>query len=151
MDGKPDGAVSVYRDALRAAVLTALSTHPSGSAVVDEGEHDRLPDIWSIEVTPRMDGAARASVTLAGDEVILAFGETHVYMWDDDPERLADEVHQVLLAVFAGRFEEVGKPGDSRARVTLADGTIWRGGAIGLPFPWKARSVRRYLPLSSPS
>jgi hypothetical protein len=143
-----DAVASSYRDALRAAVLAALEGHPAGSAVVAEVRTDGYPDIWGIDITPTREGAARASVTLAGDEVILAFGETHAYLWDDNPNELADEVRQVLAAVFAGHFEEAGKRGDSRARVTLEDGGTWRGGSIGLPAPWNVRSVRRYLPLS---
>ena len=69
-------------------------------------------------------------------------------MWEEDPASLADEVRQVLTAVFAGHFEEVGMRHDARVKVMLHDIRVWRGGSMGLPLPWKRRRVWRYLPLS---
>lgn len=84
----------------------------------------------------------------ADDEITLGIAETHVYMWDDDPAQLADEVQAVLSAVFAGRFEERGPYGDAAVRVLLADGRRWRGGRILAPIPWRFRRRRQYEPLS---
>lgn len=129
--------------------MAALAGHPAESARVEEGRNDPHADIWSLTVHPKRAGAATASVTfVGGDEVVLGFGETHAYMWDDNPESLAEEVRQVLTAIFAGRFQEAGMRNDGRVKVLLDDGRVWRGGSMGLPVPWKLRRVRRYLPLS---
>lgn len=144
-----DATQGAYEDALRAGVFAALAGHPADSASLEEERNDSQADIWSLTIHPARVGAATASVTFAGgDEVVLGFGETHAYMWDDDPNSLAEEVRQVLTAVFAGHFEEVGMRNDARVRVMLDDGRVWRGGSMGLPVTWTLRRVRKYLPLS---
>lgn len=143
---------AAYQDALRRAVVAALARHPADSASVEEGRNDRYPEIWGIEIKAMRPGAASAYITLVGDdEVVIGFGETHAYLWHADPNALAEEVRQVLTAVFSGHLEESGMRSASRARVILANGDVWRGGSLGLPLPWRLRRRRRYLPLSNGS
>ena len=92
--------------------------------------------------------AASVYVTLTGgDEVVVGIGQTHAYIWDDDPTALAEYLRVLLDAVFAGDFEEAGL-GDAFARVHLRDGTTVRLGNMHLPLPWRVRRTRRYAPLS---
>jgi hypothetical protein len=80
-------------------------------------------------VHPTRPGAAQASVVCVDPgEIILGFGGTHVYMWDDDPHELARQVEELLTAVFAGRFIEAGPRKDAFARVNTADGAPGRLG-----------------------
>ena len=42
--------------------------------------------MWGMEVEPADPAAASVYVTsTGGDEVVVGFGQTHVYIWDDDP------------------------------------------------------------------
>lgn len=134
---------------MREAVAAALAQYPSDAAAVTEGRNDADASVWGIEVLPARAGAAAAYITFAGgDEVVVGFGKTHAYLWDDDPSRLADEVRLLLTAVFRGDFEEVGD-GDGFARVYLPNGEVMRLGAMHLPLPWRIRRRRQYQPLSS--
>lgn len=138
-----------YRVALRTAVHEALDGHPEDAATVNEGV-DADAGIWGIEITPAASGAATGHIAYGGgDEVAVRFGETHVYMWNDDPRSLADEVRDLLAAVFAGQFVEAGKRGDSFARVATPDGTTTHVGAMHLPLPWRMRRRRTYKPYSA--
>ena len=133
-----------YQDAVRAAVHAALRPYGPDAAVVEE---EQVAARWTIDVAPRRPDAARAGVAYwGGDEVTLEFGETHVYLWDDDPDALGREIGHLLAAVFAGDFEEAGRPGDSFARLRLPDGRTCSVGAMSLPLPWRLRRVRTYLP-----
>jgi hypothetical protein len=144
-------AAEEYEQALRDAVFTALSVHPPGCATVAEDRHPRVTDIWSLTITPSKAGPASTSVTfVGGDEIVLGIGDTHVYLWDDDPEALGEVVRQVLTSVYAGRVQETGMRGDARVKVIMEGWKVWRGGSIGLPVPWPLRRVRRYAPLSTP-
>jgi hypothetical protein len=137
----PDAAV--YEDALRRAVLAALAAHPAEAASVTEGRNERDSTVWGMEIKPSNPDAASVYVAFpGGDEVTLGFGQTHAYIWDDDPAGLAAYVGGILAAVFAGDFEEAGF-GDAFARVHLADGTTVRVGNMHLPLPWRLRRSRR--------
>lgn len=138
-----------HRAALRRAVRWALSAHSEESATVEEGVNANDPHMWGLHVTPRAPGAAAVYIAYGGgDEVTLGFGETHVYIWDDDPEALADEVQEILEAVFAGRFIEAGPKGDSMAKLATSSGQV-RVGFIRLPVPWRLRRTRTYAPYST--
>lgn len=138
----------VYEAALRGAVLTALAQHPAEAASVTEGRNKRDSTVWGMEVEPANPDAASVYVTFTGgDEVTVGFGQTHAYIWDDDPAALAAYIGSILASVFAGDFEEAGF-GDAFARVRLGDGTIVRLGNMHLPLPWRLRRTRRYAPLS---
>lgn len=146
---KPVPDAAVYEDALRLAVLAALAKHPTEAASITEGRNERDSTVWGMEVEPSNPEAASVYVTFAGgDEVTVGFGQTHAYIWDDDPAALAAYVGGILAAVFAGDFEEAGF-GDAFARVHLGDGTTVRVGNMHLPLPWRFRRTRRYAPLSA--
>lgn len=141
-------AAAVYEAALRTAVLAALADHPAGAAAVTEGRNERDSTVWGLQVEPANPAAASVYVTFAGgDEVTVGFGQTHAYVWDNDPAALAGYVGSILAAVFAGDVEEAGF-GDAFARVHLRDGTTIRLGNMHLPLPWRVRRKRRYAPLS---
>lgn len=146
---KPVPGAAVYEGALREAVLSALAVHPAEAASVTEGRNTRDSAVWGMEIEPADPAAASVYVTFAGgDEVTVGFGQTHTYVWDDDPAALAAYVGSILTAVFGGRFEEAGM-GDAFARVHLPDGTTERVGNMHLPLPWRLRRKRRYAPLSA--
>ena len=131
-----------YHAALRDAVRRALAPHGPNVARLQELRGG--PISWSLDVTPTRSGAAKSYVThIGGDEIVLGFGRTHVYMWDDDPQELARQVEVLLTAVFAGRFLEAGPRKDAFARVDTEDGprTV---GRMSLPLPWRLRRTRRY-------
>ena len=145
---KPVTNAALYEDALRRAVLAALAKHPAEAATFTEGRNERDSTVWGMEVEPSDPAAASVYVAFTGgDEVVVGFGETHAYIWDDDPAALAEYVGAILDAVFAGDFEEAGQ-GDAFARVHLHDGTTVRIGNMHLPLPWRVRRTRHYAPLS---
>ena len=145
---KPVPDAALYEDALRRAVLAALANHPAEAATVTEGRNERESAMWGMEIETADPAAASVYVTFTGgDEVVVGFGQTHAYIWDDDPTALAEYLRAVLDAVFAGDFEEAGS-GDAFARVHLHDGTTVRLGNMHLPLPWRVRRTRRYAPLS---
>lgn len=142
---KPLAAAGEYEDALRRAVLTALADYPVDAASVTE----ERSTVWGMEVQPNNRSAASAYVTFTGgDEVVVGFGQTHAYIWDDEPAGLGDYTGAILAAVFAGDFEEAGV-GEAFARVRLRDGTTVRVGKMHLPLPWRLRRRRRYAPLAA--
>ncbi len=146
---KPVPDAAAYEDALRRSVHAALATYPPRAATVTEGRNERDSTVWGMEVEPANPSAASVYVTFAGgDEVVVGFGKTHAYFWNDDPPALAEYVGSVLAAVFAGNFEEAGL-GNVFARVRLHDGTTARVGAMHLPLPWRLRRKRRYAPFAS--
>jgi len=111
---------------------------------------DPANGVWGVDVTPTQPGATPAYVVHqdGSDEVTVGFGQTHVYLWDKDPEVLADEIEQILMGVFAGRIVEAGRAGNSFARVTRRDGSTTVVGAMHLPIPWRFRRGRSYQPYS---
>jgi hypothetical protein len=122
--------LSGWRSSLRSQDIRRIARGSRKNATIPS------PTSGGLTIHPARPGAATASVTfVGGDEVVLGFGETYAYMWDEDPDSLAEEVRQVLTAVFAGHFQEVGMRNDARVRVLLDDGRVWRGGSIGLPVP----------------
>lgn len=44
-------------------------------------------------------------------EIILGFGGTHVYMWDDDPHELARQVQVLLIGITCPRAAERSRSG----------------------------------------
>lgn len=142
--------VEAYRTALRHAIGAALTAHSQESANVEEGVRATHPNQWYLEITPYAPGAAAAYIALGGgDEVTLGFGETHTYIWDDDPKALGGEVQEIFEAVFAGSFVEAGPKGDSTSKLVTSHGEVLVG-AIRLPVPWRLRRTRTYAPYSSP-
>lgn len=126
--------------------MEVLDALPPDSARTDEGVNSRYPEVWGIEVAPTNRGAAPVYVTYGGgDEVIFGFGETHVYLFDDDPDAVASEVRELFTAVVSGAFVEAGRQGDSFARVQTPRGEV-HVGAVALPLPWRWRRVRTYQP-----
>ena len=140
----------MYLDAIRTAVRDALRPYGDGAATVTEGYLEQAR-VDLFEISPRDPAAAAASVAYLGDdEVTLGFGETHTYLWDEDPVRLGAEIGLVLAAVFAGDFVEYGFRGDSTARLSLPGGRRRTVGNIPLPVPWRLLGmVRRYRPYGS--
>lgn len=93
--------------------------------MVEEGVNADDPRVWGPDVTPLAPWFATLYVVCGGgDEVTLGVGQTHVYIWDNDPEALADE------AVFAGRFVEAGPTGGSTAILATTRGDV-RVGSSG--------------------
>lgn len=145
---KPLSDAAAYEDALRRAVTSALAKYPAKAASVTERRNDGDEAVWGMEVRPAEPAAASVYVTFAGgDEVVVGFGQTHAYIWDDDPVALGVYVGSILASVFEGDFEEGGF-GDAFAKVYLADGTTVRLGRMHLPLPWRLRRKRRYAPMS---
>ena len=143
----PDRAV--YEAAIRDAVRAALRAYPDDCVEVSEGRNEADSDVWGMEVQPTNPAAAPVYVSYWGtDEVDLGLGETHLYVWDADPAALAEEIQEVLGAVFAGAVEESGVPGDSTARILTPSGRRLTVGSVSLPIPWRWRRVRRYAPLA---
>ncbi len=90
---KPVADAALYEDALRRAVLQALANHPAETASVTEGRNERDSTVWGMEVEPEDSSAASVYVSFAGgDEVVVGFGQTHTYLWDDDPAALTEYV-----------------------------------------------------------
>jgi hypothetical protein len=138
---------SEYYDALQSAVREALAPHGPGAASLREEVGGSIS--WSLDITPVRPGAARAYLThIGGDEIVLGFGGTHVYMWDDDPQDLARQVELLLTAVFHGRFVEGGPRKDAFAKVETSGGPM-SVGRISLPLPWRFRRKRRYASYSA--
>ena len=138
---------SEYYDALQAAVDAALAPHGPDSASLREELGGSIN--WSLDITPARPGAAHAYLThIGGDEIVMGFGGTHVYMWDDDPQELARRVELLLTAVFHGRFVEGGPRKDAFAKVETSGGPV-SVGRISLPLPWKFRRKRRYSSYSA--
>lgn len=128
-----------------AAVEAALARHGPGAATLRSQR--ALPNgLWEIGVEPARPGAARLGVVgyeaEDDDEITLTFGETHVSIWGT-PEEVARWVAVYAEAVFAGRFEEAGALGGSRAKMTLASGEVRTVGSVGLPVGWH-RKRRTY-------
>ena len=71
----------------------------------------------------------------------MTFGRTHVYIWGD-PDAAAGWVGRYAEAIFAGRFQEVGRRA-GRARLHLADGQARTIGSFGLPVDWHPKRRRR--------
>lgn len=139
----PDRAV------YEAAIRDAVRAYPDDCVEVSEGRNEADSDVWGMEVQPTNPTAAPVYVSYWGtDEVDLGFGETHLYVWDADPAALAEEIQEVLGAVFAGEVEESGVPGDSTARIVTPSGRRLTVGSVSLPIPWRWRRVRRYAPLA---
>lgn len=139
-----------YQAALRQAVEQALAPYGSGAAVIEETVQD-APDMWCLDVRPTAEGAAPVSITYlsGGDEIILSFGHTHMYMWDDDHVELAREVRDLLDAAFAGNFVEAGTHQDAFSRISTRSGM--KGvGKMHLPWPWRLRRIRTYAPYGPP-
>lgn len=141
----------LYRlNAVVKAIHEALNQHPAGVAdvKVDGGPEDWL---WQVRVLPRSPGAASFTVSLVqptADEVILQFGSTHCYVFEENPAALASWVKRYCGAVAAGRFVDAGSNDDSFARVWDDDGTEWVCGSLHLPLPWRWRRTRSYAPYS---
>lgn len=142
----PDRAA--YEQAIRDALRGALSDYPTDAVTVTEARSGSDADVWGVEVEPRNPAAASVYVSYwGGDEVVLGFGETHTYLWDDSPDALLAEVRDILRAVFAGRVLEAGPTGDSTARLMTPQGRRLTVGAMTLPLPWRWRRARRYASL----
>ena len=138
---------SEYYDALQSAVRAALAPHGPGAASLREEFGGSIS--WSLEITPTRPGAAHAYLThIGGDEIVLGFGGTHVYMWDDDPQELARQVELLLTAVLEGRFVEGGPRKDAVAKVDTTAGPM-SVGRISLPLPWRFRRKRRFTSYSA--
>lgn len=135
-------------DQVLPAVEAALAPHGTRAATVRVSRDNG--GLWEVDVEPNSAGAARLTIVGAeredDDEITLTFGETRVYIWGE-PEEVASWVHQYAEAVFAGRFEEAGARGDSRARIRLASGELRTIGSVGLPVSW-SRKRRKYSPYS---
>ena len=135
-----------YQAALRQAAEQALAPYGSEAAVIEETVQD-APDLWCLDVRPTAASAAPASITYlgGGDEIVLGFGHTHMYMWDDDYLELAREVRDLLEAAFAGDVVEAGPYQDSFSRISTRSGM--KGvGKLHLPWPWRLRRTRTYAP-----
>lgn len=143
-----DSSLEDYHRALRMAVDNALAPHGRGAASLHEERGG--PIVWSLDITPTRDGAAKSYVThIGGDEIVLGFGGTHVYMWHDNPEELARQVELLLTGIFNGSFVEAGPRKDAFALVETTEGQVGVG-RMHMPWPWRLRRTRRYAPYSPP-
>lgn len=134
----------IHLDGVLAAVEGALAPHGADAATVTVDRD--VNGLWEVDVEPARPGAARLNVVGGeadgDDEIVMTFGETHVYIWGT-PAEVADWVGRYAEAVFAGRFEEAGWGSDKRARIELASGDVRTVGSVGLPVGWH-RTRRRY-------
>lgn len=88
-------------------------------------------------------GRSVCSSSRRGDEITLGFGQTDLYLWDDDPRDLANEVQRILGGVFAGRFEEAGRLRDSFATVIDDNGETIGSGRSASPASMAVQAATR--------
>ena len=126
---------------LVAAVQQALAAYPPDVAklVVNSDEQ-------SIQIEPRNDGAAAVEVRYWGtDEIYVGVGMTDSWIRDGPAGCVEDELYQILAAVMAGSFEEVGSLNAS-GRVQTSEREIRLGDTPVIPRPWRWRRRHTYAP-----
>lgn len=132
--------------ALLRVVTEAYADLPAGAATLTQLWSDPA-DMWFVEIEPRNRSAARLSIAFDGTD-LLNFTVGNIW-FEIFPIRSIEDLTQtgdIARAVFSGRVEESGFPGDAFGRILLDDGTI-SAGRISLPWPWKLRPFkRRYEP-----
>lgn len=134
--------------ALLRIVKEAVKELPEGAATLTHVWSDPA-DMWFVEVEPRNRAAAMFSVAFDGSD-LLNFTVGNIW-FEIFPIRAVEDLKQtgeIARAVFSGRVEESGFPGDAFGRVLLDDGPL-SVGRISPPWPWNLRPFkRRYPPYS---
>lgn len=127
-------------------VTEAYEDLPAGAATLTNLWSDPA-DMWFVEIEPRNPSAARFSVAFDGND-LLNFTVGNIW-FEIFAIRAVEDLRQtgdIARAVFRGRVEEAGFPGDAFGRIFLEDWAIGVG-RISLPLPWKLRPFkRRYEP-----
>lgn len=135
-DARPedDRVLAIIRDELA----------PYGDvARVDFAYHPRAR-MWFTTVQPDVTGAAAMEAAFGGNELFLRAGGARVELFPVG-EPVWDSFRQIVAAVFAGGFSEVGNRADAIGRVTGPNGTRTFGPAR-IPILSRWRRARTYLP-----
>ena len=112
-------------------------------ATVEFGYHQRAR-MWFTTVQPHVAGAAAIEGAFDGDTLFLRAGGARVELFPLG-EPVWDIFRQIVAAVLAGDFSEVGNRADAIGRVTGPNGTRTFGPAR-IPYLSRWRRARAYLP-----
>ncbi len=114
--------------AVRAAVLTVVSTLPDGIVEVTESREEE-----SLEILPSRPGAPTLFVANGiENEIGCDIAGTHFWVWGEDDVALADAVFRVASNVVRHGFIRAG----GRGRVPLEEGYIDVGEWTLTPWRW---------------
>jgi hypothetical protein len=128
-----DRVLSVIRDELA----------PYGDVATVEFGYRQPARMWFTTVQPHVAGAAAMEAAFGGDDTLfLRAGGAQVELFPLG-EPVWDIFRQIIAAVLAGDFSEVGK--DATGRVTGPNGTRTFGPAR-VPYLSRWRHARTYLP-----
>lgn len=134
--GEDDRVLSIIRDELA----------PYGEVATVEFGYQQRSRMWLTTVQPRAPGAAVIEAAFGGHELFLRVGGARVELFPlGEPEPVWDIFRQIVAAVLAGDFSEVGNPADATGRVTGPNGTRTFG-AARVPYLTRWRHARTYLP-----
>jgi hypothetical protein len=117
---------------------------PYGHVAVVEFGYRQLARMWFTTVQPHVAGAAAMEAAFGGDELFLRAGGAQVELFPLG-EPVWEIFRQIIAAVLAGDFSEVGNPADAIGRVTGPNGTRTFGPAR-VPYLTRWRHTRTYLP-----
>jgi hypothetical protein len=112
-------------------------------ATVEFGYYQRAR-MWFTSVQPHVAGAAAIEAAFDGDELFLRAGGARVERFPLG-EPVWGIFRQIVDAVLAGDFSEVGNPADATGRVRGPNGTRTFG-AARIPYLTRWRRARTYLP-----
>jgi hypothetical protein len=135
-DARPedDRVLSIIRDELAAY----------GDVAGVEFAYQPRARMWFTTVQPHVAGAAAIEAAFGGNELFLRAGGARVELFPLG-EPIWGTFRQMIAAVLAGDFSEVGNRADAIGRVTGPDGTRTFGPAR-IPFLSRWQRARTYLP-----
>ena len=129
-----DRVLSIIRDELA----------PYGDVATVEFGYQQRARIWFTTVQPHVAGAAAMEAAFGGDDtLLLRAGGAQAELFPLE-EPVWDVLRQIVAAVLAGDFSEVGNPPDATGRVTGPNGTRTFGPARVL-YLSRWRHARTYL------
>jgi hypothetical protein len=130
-----DRVLSIIRDELA----------PYGEVATVEFAYSERARMWFTTVQPHAAGAAAMEAAfVADDALLLRAGGSHAELFPLG-EPVWNIFRQIVAAVLAGNFSEVGSRKDATGRVTGPNGTRTFG-AARVPYPGRWRNARTYLP-----
>lgn len=130
-----DRVLSIIRDELA----------PYDDVATVEFGYQQRARMWFTTVQPHVAGAAAMEAAFGGDDTLfLRAGGAQVELFPLG-EPVWDILRQIVAAVLAGDFSEVGNPADATGRVTGPNGRRTFGPAR-VPYLSRWRRARTYLP-----
>jgi hypothetical protein len=129
-----DRVLSIIRDELA----------PYGEVATIEVSYQQRARMWFTTVQPYVAGAAALEAAFGSNELFLRAGGAQVELFPLG-EPVWDIFRQIVAAVLAGDFSEVGNPADAIGRITGPNGTRTFGPAR-IPYLSRWRRARTYLP-----